>query len=84
MNIYLGEHYEEFIRNQVASGRYTSAAEVMRDALRELENKIKLERLRRHVAEAQAEYDRGEGRPVDDEFWSELEREITTESGANG
>lgn len=82
MNIYLGEHFEEYIRRQIASGRYTSAAEVMRDALREHENKTKLERLRKHIAEAQEEYDRGEGRPMNDEFWSELELEIEAETGA--
>jgi antitoxin ParD1/3/4 len=83
MNVYLGERYEEFVRNQVASGRYTSASEVMRDALRDLEDKIRLESLRQHIAEAQAEYDRGDGRPMNDEFWSELEREIATELGVN-
>lgn len=76
MNIYLGDHYEEYIRKQIATGRFTSAAEVMRDALREHENKTKLEKLRAHLAEAQAEYDRGEGKPMTADFWDELDREI--------
>lgn len=48
----LGGHWEEFIREEVSSGRYSSASEVIRDALRELEDKGKrLEALRAHLAE---------------------------------
>lgn len=48
----LGDHWEVFIRNEVASGRYGSASEVVRDALRSLEErKARLEALRTHLAE---------------------------------
>jgi antitoxin ParD1/3/4 len=60
MNIYLGDHYEEYLKKQIATGRFTSAAEVMRDALRDHESKNELKELHRQLAEAQAEYDRGE------------------------
>lgn len=57
----LGEHWEVFIRNEVSSGRYGSASEVVRDALRALEErKTKLEVLRAHLADGAAQAARGE------------------------
>jgi len=48
----LGEHWEVYIKNEVASGRYGSASEVVRDALRTMEErKSKLDALRSHLAQ---------------------------------
>ena len=48
----LGKHWEVFICNEIDSGRYGSASEVVRDALRTLEErKCKLDVLRTHLAE---------------------------------
>lgn len=61
MNIYLGKHFEEFIRKQVESGRYANASEVVREALRFHEiNEIKRERLRAKLAEADADFEHGD------------------------
>jgi antitoxin ParD1/3/4 len=58
----LGEHWEVFIKNQVASGRYGSASEVVRDALRRMEEQEeKLQALRAHLAEGEQQIARGEG-----------------------
>lgn len=53
MNIYLGEHFDTFVREQVATGRYANASEVVREALRTLEDQVKLQNLRRLIAEAE-------------------------------
>ena len=74
----LGEHWEVFIKNEVASGRYGSASEVIRDALRHMEeHNSKLEVLRAHLAEGEQQALNGEF--VDDysveTLLNELDRE---------
>lgn len=43
-SISLGKHFEEFIKEEVKSGRYGSVSEVIRSALRLLESEEKKER----------------------------------------
>jgi antitoxin ParD1/3/4 len=48
----LGGHWEDFIQQEIKSGRYSTASEVVRAALRELEDRgRRLEALRAHLAE---------------------------------
>jgi len=43
----LGSHFESFVQGQLASGRYNNASEVVRDALRLMEERdVKLRALR--------------------------------------
>jgi antitoxin ParD1/3/4 len=59
MNISLTPELEELVRLKVASGRYGSASEVVREALRLMEEKdrllgAKLEQLRQDIREGEA------------------------------
>lgn len=39
MNVYLGEHFENYIKSHINSGRYKNASEVIREGLRNLEER---------------------------------------------
>lgn len=63
----LGAHFEKFVKDMVASGRYASASEVMRDGLRLMEERervraTKLEALRQALQEG---LDSGPAAPLD-------------------
>jgi antitoxin ParD1/3/4 len=50
MSYTVGEHFDAFIRDQVKSGRYNNASEVVREGLRLVEEReAKLVALREHV-----------------------------------
>ena len=56
----LGPHWEGFIKSEIESGRYSTASEVVRAALRQLEDRSKtLEALRDHLAEGADQAARG-------------------------
>ena len=41
----IGDHFEQFIKAQLESGRYSSASEIVRDALRLMEEREQLRRI---------------------------------------
>ena len=70
MNISLTPELEGLVEERVRSGLYASASEVVREALRllqqrEQDREAKLTDLRRELAPALAEFERGEGAPLD-------------------
>ncbi|MBF9002959.1 type II toxin-antitoxin system ParD family antitoxin [Vibrio nitrifigilis] len=72
-SITLGEHFDSFITSQIKSGRYGSASEVIRSALRLLETQeTKMNTLRQLLVEGEesgmADYDL-------DSFINELDNE---------
>lgn len=76
LNVNLTEHWAEFVQEHVQSGRYGSASELMRDALRSLEQ----EQRRSQMAD---ELDRAIQLGIDDieagRFTTETARDIADE-----
>lgn len=75
-SISLGEHFDSFVAEQLNSGRYSSASEVVRAGLRLLEDaETRLGTLRKMLQDGEnsgvADYDY-------DSFIEELDREDTT------
>jgi antitoxin ParD1/3/4 len=79
----VGSHFENFIRQQIESGRYSSASEVVRDALRLLEEheelrEAQIKDLRQKIQEGERS---GRGIPADRVFdrLEEKYRKLTSE-----
>src|SRR5208283_3275436 len=79
MNVHLTPELETLVQNKVKTGRYNSASEVVREALRLFEERerireLQVRELRKRINEGWASLSRGEG--VDGEgFFRGLERE---------
>ena len=70
MNVSLTPKLEIFVKEKVNNGLYNSASEVIREALRLLEErdtlqKIKLDALRQEINQGLDSLDRGEGKALD-------------------
>jgi antitoxin ParD1/3/4 len=74
MNVSLTPQLEAMIRQRVASGRYNNASEVVREALRLLEERDRLEHLRSLIAVGVAEAERGELIDFTPELMDEIAR----------
>ncbi len=81
LNVSLTPKLSEFVATTVASGRYLSASEVVREGLRLLEERELLrqsgiEEARKKIAAGLASLDRGEGIPGEQVF-AEIEARIS-------
>ena len=70
MNVSLTPQLEEYIKQKVAKGMYNSVSEVVREALRLLEERdalqaMKLEALRKDIHQGLESLDNGQGKPLD-------------------
>ena len=82
LNVSLTPHLEAFIRETLSSGRFQSASEVVRTALRVFEEQEKLRALKfealRHAI--QQGFESGPSEPATPEFWEELRRDLRDSS----
>ncbi len=82
MNVSLTPELEQFVQEKVKSGRYLSASEVVREALRLLQEEdqirqLRLEKLRKEIAIGIEQADRGEvvdGKQVIKELYEKIDR----------
>jgi len=77
MNISLPPQLENLVKNKVESGLYSSASEVLREALQLLEERDQLDKLRIEAlrSDIQKGLDSGEATPLDIEAIKERGRE---------
>ena len=80
LNVSLTPHLEAFIHDTVTAGRYQSASEVVRTALRLLEEREQqkaatLEWLRQEIQQG---LDSGPAEPITPEYWDGLRQELRT------
>src|SRR5947209_12443298 len=85
-NINLTDHLDHFVERQVSSGRYSNASEIVRDALRlleeyEQERAAKLKALRQAAKQGFEELDAGrgtnlKGKKAIDHFIANIEAEV--------
>lgn len=79
MNVSLTPQLEKLVKDEIRSGRYSSASEVVRDALRLLQDRRKahqqrLEGLRREISVGIRQANNGETIPFDDKLVGRIKR----------
>ena len=80
MSYSVGTHFEAFIKEQIETGRYSNASEIVREGLRLVEEReVKLKALREHVNSAIA---RG-GKNTEQDVLNYVESELSNTKDNN-
>jgi len=76
-SVSLGEHFNNFVEEQVKSGRYATASDVLRAGLRLLEREeAHIAWVRARIAESEEDIKAGRVYEANDAFWDDLNREV--------
>jgi antitoxin ParD1/3/4 len=75
MNASLTPELEKIVAERVTSGRYASASEVIREALRLLEERDQLNQLREEVRLGLEQLGQGRHQPLDDQALERIKRQ---------
>ncbi|MGR3318587.1 MAG: type II toxin-antitoxin system ParD family antitoxin [Candidatus Anammoxibacter sp.] len=71
MHLNLGDPYEKFIQREIKAGLYSNATELIRDALRRMQEKKesrRIEHIHALIAEGESQIKQGLGIPYKDDF----------------
>ncbi len=79
MNVSLTPQLEALVREKVETGLYNNASEVVREALRLMEERDRLSQLRTAIASGDAQYGRGEVTTWTPDTLDQLTREADEE-----
>lgn len=79
MNVSLTPELEALVHQKVKTGLYSTASEVVREALRMMDERDRLSRLRAALAPGIAEAERGEGVELTPRVWEAIERQADEE-----
>ncbi len=82
MNVSLTPELEKIVAERVASGRYASASEVIREALRLLDERDQLNQLREDVRRGLEQLDQGRHRPFDYQAVERIKRQGRQQTAA--
>ncbi len=93
-NINLTEHFDRFVENQLSSGRFSNASEIVRAGLllleeRQQEREAKLKALRQAAKQGFDEIDQGmgivlKGKKAIGRWISDIEAEVSKKAAKNG
>lgn len=75
MVVLIAADIERMIQEKIATGQYNDSNDVLREALRVLDNRDRLHRLRESLARAEEDVDRGDYFEWSPTFMDELTRE---------
>jgi len=93
-NINLTDHFDHFVERQVSSGRYSNASEIVREALRlleeqQLERQVKLKALRQAAKEGFDQIEQGKGitlkgKKAVKQFIHQIQGEVRSKAATKG